>query len=669
MADDNDLEINEHGESGRLHHKPQHASAKHQRKAEDKPEPGFVIHDGTDDSAPSAGNDSSVDAGAGSSSSFGEPEDHVDMSEDTPAAAETPAAKPAAVRTGAPAMAAGTPVHHKFWHWICTHKKISIPLVILIVVGLLAAIPPTRYLLAGTVLRKNFNVLVTDSQTHKPVTSASITLEGKKATTNNKGIATIKANVGHAKLAVSKKYYTGASKSVLIPIGSQKQAEQISLTATGRQVPVVVNNKITGKPAANITVSAQGTEAKTDAKGELTLVLPAGKGAVDATLSGRGYNKAKVTVKVTSAADPANTFTVTPSGKLYFLSNATGNIDVVKTDLDGANREVVLAGTGKEDKYNTVLLASQDWQYLALQSKRDGGDNPKLYLINTSNDAVTTMDEGDVDFTITGWSGHYFVYSVNRHNVQQWQPSRQALKSYDAENSKNITIDQTAAAGNGNPYYFTESFTNVSIVKGDVVYGKNIYGVSLNDVNGHQATLNAAKADGSDKQAVKGWSFSSPFAQYYGTVNGNVDLRQYEPGGVYAAVNFAPQTANPDTNLYEYENGKVSTVSGKNSSNIYDGDYLTYLLSPSNDKSFWAEARDGKNSLFVGNADGSGGKSVAASTEYQPYGWYSQKYLLMSKGGSELYVMSAAGGTPLKITDYYRPGLSFVGYGSGYGGF
>src|SRR6185369_16053847 len=114
---------------------------------------------------------------------------------------------------------------------------------------------------------------------------------------------------------------------------------------------------------------------------------------------------------------------------IYFLSKASGKIDVVKTNLDGTDRQTVLAGTGKEEDTDTILLASRDWKYLALKSRRDG-KAVKLYLIDTSNDKLTTIDEGNATFDMVGWQNDYFVYYVYRNNVKSWQPKGSSLKSY-----------------------------------------------------------------------------------------------------------------------------------------------------------------------------------------------------------------------------------------------
>jgi hypothetical protein len=101
---------------------------------------------------------------------------------------------------------------------------------------------------------------------------------------------------------------------------------------------------------------------------------------------------------------------------------------------------------------------------------------------------------------------------------------------------------------------------------------------------------------------------------------------------------------------------------------FYGSSYPTYLLSPSGSKTFWADPRDGKYSLIVGDAEGKNGKQIAELSDYNAYGWYTDDYVLVSKGSSELYILPAAGGTALKVTDYHKPGFDLRGYGYGYGG-
>src|SRR6202008_1449233 len=112
-------------------------------------------------------------------------------------------------------------------------------------------------------------------------------------------------------------------------------------------------------------------QAETDKDGKATVVLPVGTTTKKATLSLKGYNNKEGELQVSDKEIKKNGLTITPSGRVYLLSKKSGKIDVVKTNLDGSDRKPVLAGTGKEEDRGTVLLASRDWKYLALLSRRD----------------------------------------------------------------------------------------------------------------------------------------------------------------------------------------------------------------------------------------------------------------------------------------------------------
>ncbi|HSX16811.1 MAG TPA: hypothetical protein VLH86_01780 [Patescibacteria group bacterium] len=556
---------------------------------------------------------------------------------------------------------AKTGPHHKAWGWVMGHKMVSIPVAVVLVLAVLAAIPFTRYFFAGMVISKDFTVAITDSQTGKPVTSAEITVAGKKATTDNQGKAKVHTSVGSAKLVISKKYYHDASFSVTVAF-SQKQPYAVKLEATGRPIPITIINRISNKPVADITISAENTKAITDAKGEATIVVPADKTQVKATMSGAGYNSADFMLKVTTSTDPANTFAVTPAGKLYYLSNASGKLDVIKSDLDGQNRQTVLAGTGKEDKNNTVLLASRDWKYIALLSKRDGGDNAKLFLIETDTDKLTTMDEGDATFTPYGWSGSRFVYTVDRTKVSIWQPKRQALKSYDASSKGIAVLDQTTAEGDQYNYR-GESLGNVYILDKEVVYTKTWNKNGGFDLSSKQATFNSVQADGSQRKTVKGYP---PTNSYYLDLN----TRPADFNEIYIRY---PIDNNGKYKHDAYKDGKI-TAEDLTDDEFYQGTYNTYIVSPSGNKTFWTEYRDGKNVFFVGDGSGKNGKQLPGSSDdHVAYGWYTDGYLLVTKKSSEMHIMPVDGLTDgvtsaIKVSDYYKPNYYIRGYGYGYGG-
>ncbi len=542
-----------------------------------------------------------------------------------------------------------------YWH----HKKWTLLVTFLVIAGAIFAIPWSRYAILGKYVEKPYTVELIDTKTNAPISGATLTIEGSKALTDAKGKATLHAKVGKRNLEIDKKYYNTYTKYVFVGLAAQKSADQVQLVATGRQVPVVILNKLTGKPLENATLKAVGTQVKTDKDGKATVVLPADKPTLNGTITFKGYNDAKVTIQVTELAVKENSFSIVPNGKLYFLSKLSGKIDIVKTDLDGSSRETVVAGTGKEEEGSTVLLASRDWRYLALQSKRDS-DPAKLYLIDTTTDKMTVMDEGDATFSLAGWSNHTFAYSVTRNKMQAWQPNRIAVKSYDADKKQILTVDQNEAEGDANNYknQFLESFY---LLHDKLVYITRWYNVSpyyvANALADKTGSIREVTVGTTTKKDVK----TFPSDQYY-----IQRVLPYQSNELY--FDFYSQ-ADGKEQFFEYSNGTVDSVSDADAQKISDNAaYPTYLVSPQDDKTFWSEQRDGKDTFFVGDADGQNGKQVAVLDDYQVYGWYTNDYLLVSTKGSELYILPATGGTPLKVADYHKPQLSYRGYGGGYGG-
>lgn len=557
----------------------------------------------------------------------------------------------------------------RFWAYYKSHKKLAIPLTALALVALILGVPATRYPVLGIALKKDVTVTVLDSKTNKPISSVDLSLAGKIAKTSQDGKATFqKVPVGNKQLKATKKYYQDQTSSAFVPIGSNGSA-QISMNATGRQVKVYVFNRLNGKPLKDAKVSAAGTEATTDEKGNTTIVLPADADTQQAKITNTGFNDGSLKIKVmeSEVADNENSIGITPVGKIYFLSKRTGKINVMKSNLDGTNAEVVLAATGSEDDGDTIMLASQDWKYLALKSKRNGAGKPaSLYLIDTaSGDKLTTMDEGDATFTLVGWSGHNFAYQVQRDKVQFWQPNKYSLKSYDAEAGKINVLDNTAGEGSGVSNYYgtdyrSEYYTSPILVGDTLHYGKvwssGIYTADGSALAGKQSGFYSIKINGQDKKTLKSFAAND--------VN-SMESKLYKPREVY----YRTYGKNGTSQFYEVENGAVQTK-GDLTAQFY-AFYPTYLYDPSNKQTFWAESRDGKNTLFIGDNEGDNSKEIATLAEYAAYGWYTDQYVLLSKNSSELYVTGADKldtNFITKITDYHKPSTTFYGYGGGYGG-
>ena len=95
-------------------------------------------------------------------------------------------------------------------------------------------------------------------------------------------------------------------------------------------------------------------------------------------------------------------------------------------------------------------------------------------------------------------------------------------------------------------------------------------------------------------------------------------------------------------------------------------------MSPDGSRTFWTDYRDGKQAFFLGNAEGEDETELTALKDHAAYGWYTDDYVLLSKNGSELYIASTgkiANEAALTLVgSYYKPDITYRGYGGGYGG-
>lgn len=523
------------------------------------------------------------------------------------------------------------------------HKAWTMPLTLLAIVGILFAVPATRYGILGHFWRKEISFVVLDAQTHKPVSTAAIELQHSSyyqrgVFVDSQGKATVDMPVGRADITITKRYYKTQKETIFVPL-RKPGVNTIYLMATGRQVPVKVVNKITGQPISDAVVSAAGTSSQTGADGTATVVLPADKATVPATIAplGTDYNKAEVTIQVSTHPGDSDTFQLTPSGHVYFLSNLSGNIDVVSTNLDGTGRKTVLAGTGNEDPSGTLLRASSDWHYLVLLSKRDANKYPMLYLIDTTDNSATTMDSTDGPYTLIGWSGHRFVYQVGH-----------LIKSFNADSGNTVTLVNAAVANSSGEF---QAIWDAVIDRGKLFYDMTWYqtpGYLL--VTGKQNTLGVVNVDGTNGKVLK----SVDAGKYYFS-----NLELYKPGLLYLGVYASSGTGN--ITYYHIDANENVVQDNTVTVNTLAQTPPSYLLSPSGNSAFWSQQRDGKNTLFVGDADGSNGQQIASLSDYAPYGWYTDKYLLVEKNGSELGIMPVAGGNILKVSDYYKPPSNGLG--------
>ena len=551
----------------------------------------------------------------------------------------------------------------RFGHWYVHRKRYSLPLTVLLLAVIVLAIPASRYAVAGGLWRQAVVVTVTDSQTGNPVSQAAVTVADKQATTDKNGQATVgDVPAGVHSVAITKPHYKDSQLEVEAPFFRGSTELAAKLEATGRVVELTVHDRIAKKPLANALVDAGGgVQAKTSEDGTASLVIAPNATDTEVVVTLDGYNQAKTTVQTSGE----NATQLTPRGQVYFLSKRSGTIDVVRTNLDGTSRKVVVAGTGNEDDRRTSLLASRDWKYLALYAKR--GDESALYLIDTATGKLETMDEGkELQFTLVGWSGHRFLYEVEREKPG-YEAGAEALKSYYAPGRQLDVIDSNAA-GKKDSYdgaydATSQNLHSFYILKNNqIVYVKSWNGEESR-LGNHQTEITSISASGDNQRTLKAYSAKKI---------SNIEAKLYTPQEIHFRV--------WDNNYKRLEN--VMTVNGAivpvpPAQQKFDQDYPTFLISPNGKRAFWSEPRDGKNVLFVGDDNATAGtkEQLTNLAAHAAYGWVTDDYVLLQKDGSELYITTLDqlknnkdSQSAVKISDYHKAATNFAGYGYGYGG-
>lgn len=524
--------------------------------------------------------------------------------------------------------------------WYGSHKKWTIPATVLVILLILAAVPWSRYKAAGLMVKKDFSIQILDSASQSPVSEATVKVGSRSAQTDGNGRAQLRLSAGRHTAVISKKYYQTQHASLLVPILSQKSTPAIKVDATGRQVKIVVKNLVSQKALADVDIKVADVRAKTDKNGEAIVVLPVGARQQKAVLSLKGYNDSEVSIQISDSGVAENFFSLTPAGKVYFLSNRTGKLDVMKANLDGSQPQVAVAGTGREGGQNTTLLTSPSQKYVALAARRSADyATPQLHILSAEDDKLLGVDQSNAEFQIVGWSGDNLIYTVSRSDLPDWQPGINKLKSYDATTGKITLLSQSSAVGDSQSWAY-EYYEFIMVSADKVAYAKNWYTSDeaaealLSD---KQNSLLIINANGQDSKTLSTYD-AKDFVSFI----------RYKPNAFY----IRHTTPAGEKKFYEYVFGLAGPKSAAIDENEFNNSHQLFFVSPSGKKSAWAEARDGKYSILVGDSDGLNTKTVSSLAEFNVYDWYSEEYLLVTKGGSELYIMSAEGSEPVKITDF-----------------
>ena len=517
-----------------------------------------------------------------------------------------------------------TSINHKKWF---LYKKLYIPAIAIFLLALIFIIPYTRYKILGLFLSEKYSITVIDSQSLQPVISANVSIDGKVYKTNTSGKAIIKAKVGNQNISISKQYYASYSHKIIVPI-SQKNTLRINLTATGRQVAILVTNKIDKQPVSGMIVSSSGSSQKTNISGIAFLVLPADKKIANGTISGTGYNNSKITIDVNSTG---NHYLVVPSGSIYYLSNTSGLVDVVKANLDGSNQTTVLAGNISEGIYDTSLNPSSDWSYLALVANRNNS-KPCLSIIQTSNDSSYIVDSTNGNYNIIGWdSNNTLVYTVQNNNLPAGSMGEYELKSYNSATNQTKVLYQSGSQTNSTST-INEVFNSVNLMPNNSVVYSTAWVGNVAQFNDLLMNITSINDNGTGQKTLQQFSQSS-----YSPI---ITSHFYQANNL---IFWLYPLSSSATNYYQYVNSQFSPLSGSSSivSSIYTNP-INYPESPSGSKVVYANNINGHSAVYTSDLNGNNPKQLGLyNNTYVPYSWYTGNYIIVNKSNNEFYIMSS----------------------------
>jgi len=437
-----------------------------------------------------------------------------------------------------------------------------------IVVALIAVVAFVPIIRSGALnligMRTSVSVNAVDSTTTLPLKNVVLSAAGVQIKTNADGYAKLYGiKLGKQEILIHKAGFADVKKSLTLGMRTEDLGE-IDLKAVGTQYTFVLTDYFSGSQAKDVSVSSGEATTTSDKLGKAILTVPPSDDTkVAVVIEKSGYRTEKLSI-VTDATKPTS-LKLVPAQKEVFISKESGKYDLYKMDLDGQNKQVLLAGTGLETPAVNVLV-DQAGKRAALVSTRDDKRNKDGYLLSALTLVDISTGESEViehaeQITLIGWSGTTLVYQQTVAGVSAANASRNKITAYEYSNSKRLQL--------ANANYFSGT-----VLAGDKLY----YVVSSTDpsVQGSVARINV---DATNKKAL----YSGQIWQLY-----RVD---------YKTLKF--QT--PDK-WYEYKLGNAAVAESTPPASFISRKYLD---SPDGKISILVDSRDANGALIAYNvADG-----------------------------------------------------------------
>ncbi len=529
----------------------------------------------------------------------------------------------------------------KAWSWLRAKPVrlvVAAVVTVLLVSGVAIGATDLKYPVLGAVWKSSVGLRVVDAGSSLPVAHATVTLAGQTEFTDKTGAATFThVKPGKTTVVVTRVAYATSSQAQTIGFGDIT-LNTVKLKATGVQVVSNVSNVLTGGSVEGVEVKAGDVQATTDANGKAVLVFPpdANNTTQDIEYSKDNFNTLKVSTKVQLNGKPIAA-TVVPAGKVYYLSNRSGKIDLYESNLDGSEPTVVLPGTGSEDTDTGILTTAKNPDYLALVSSREGKRDAYgnvyhgLFIFNTASRKLTKIEDTYAFVNYRAWVDDSLVYE----KYPATGVGCPDVKAYAPVSQKSTVL--ISASGTGTcpkllAPYDDGFFYSLSAGPAD----KN--GIYFGQLGGKAAKRVAETPSASIVRQTK----HTLLSVYY----------SYNPDYTadWQSIDLEALTS------AKVANGPSNTAS------------RTYNDSVNDKASAFIEERDGKTELYLTDSKGGNEKKLTSLGSVNQFvNWVGDDYIVFSVTKSDenaLYVVAVPSGKVTKLADFYRANSHTYGGGS-----
>lgn len=362
-------------------------------------------------------------------------------------------------------------------------------LIVLAGIAAVAVFPQSRYLTLNTLgVRSSASLRVVDVATQLPLKNVRVTMAGQSLITDEKGLVTFRGlTLGPHTLEIKRIAFSSVKQQLTIGWGSNPLGTY-RLNATGIKYLIYTHDYLSDKGVGSASAESGQASAVADSKGIITLVLDEEQAttAAELTVTANGYRTEHLTVDLQNTE--STPLVLVPATPAIFVSKQSGRYDVVRSDIDGKNRKVILPGTGSENN-NITLAVDDQGKRAALVSTRDSVRDSDGYLLSTltlidiDSGSTVVLDHAE-QIQLIDWSGTRIIYE-------------QAVAGASASNSQRYRLISYDYVANNRVQLATANQFNAVISAQDMIY----YGTSSTDP-AIKASFMRVRPDGSSRQTI-----------------------------------------------------------------------------------------------------------------------------------------------------------------------